>query len=234
MLPLKDNVPTRAFPIVTVGDHHRQRDRLGLGVHRHVGRRPTSSTTATTRARSTARAWPALHARSPGTRNVFTVDVHARRLGAHHLQHAVPVDLREQRRGRARPGALPLWYLAAGLAATAVQTIVTLHWGTVPDASIPNIGASGAIAGVLGAYLVLLPHARVLTAIFFVLIFFRELPAVFSSGSGSCSSSGWAASHSCSRRPAEASPSSPTSAASSSGVLTVRLVAVRQPLQPAY
>jgi membrane associated rhomboid family serine protease len=71
------------------------------------------------------------------------------------------------------------WYLAAGVAATALQTFVTLAFGTTRDASIPNIGASGAIAGVLGAYFVLLPRARVLTAIFFGLIFFREIPAIW-------------------------------------------------------
>jgi rhomboid family protein len=71
-----------------------------------------------------------------------------------------------------------LWYIAGGLAATATQTFVTLTFGNQQDASIPNIGASGAIAAVLGAYLILLPHARVLTAIFFFLIFFQELPAV--------------------------------------------------------
>jgi membrane associated rhomboid family serine protease len=68
-----------------------------------------------------------------------------------------------------------VWYLAAGLVATAAQTIVTLAAGTVLDASIPNIGASGAIAGVLGAYFVLLPRARVLTLIFFFII--REIAA---------------------------------------------------------
>ena len=72
-----------------------------------------------------------------------------------------------------------LWYIAAGLAATAAQTFVSLHFGTVRDASIPNIGASGAIAGVLGAYFVLLPRARVLTVIFFGLIFLREIPAIW-------------------------------------------------------
>src|SRR5207237_4825381 len=71
------------------------------------------------------------------------------------------------------------WYLAAGLAATAAQTFVTLHFGTTRDASIPNIGASGAIAGVLGAYFLLLPRARVLTVIFFGFIFFRQTPAVW-------------------------------------------------------
>jgi rhomboid family protein len=72
------------------------------------------------------------------------------------------------------------WYLAAGLAAIALQTFVTLHWGTVQDASIPNVGASGAIAGVLGAYFLLFPGAAVLSAIilgFFFVV--REIPAVF-------------------------------------------------------
>jgi membrane associated rhomboid family serine protease len=71
------------------------------------------------------------------------------------------------------------WYLAAGLAATAAQTFVTLDFGTARDASIPNIGASGAIAGVLGAYFLLLPRARVLTVIFFGFIFLREIPAIW-------------------------------------------------------
>jgi membrane associated rhomboid family serine protease len=72
-----------------------------------------------------------------------------------------------------------VWYLAAGLAATAAQTIATLTAGNVQDASVPNIGASGAIAGVLGAYFVLLPRARVLTLIIIGFIFIREIPAVW-------------------------------------------------------
>ena len=63
-----------------------------------------------------------------------------------------------------------LWYLAAGLVATVTQTWVTLHFAGLADASVPNVGASGAIAGVLGAYFLLLPTARVLTLVgFFVL-----------------------------------------------------------------
>lgn len=69
-----------------------------------------------------------------------------------------------------------LWYLAAGLAATATQTWATLHYAGLEAASVPNIGASGAIAGVLGAYLLLLPTARVLTL---VGIFILPLPAFF-------------------------------------------------------
>ena len=72
------------------------------------------------------------------------------------------------------------WYLVAGIAATAAQTAVTLAFANDAGASIPNIGASGAIAGVLGAYFVLLPRASVLTA--FIIVFFvflREIPAVW-------------------------------------------------------
>jgi membrane associated rhomboid family serine protease len=66
------------------------------------------------------------------------------------------------------------WYLVAGIMAMATQTFVTLEYAGIRAASIPNIGASGAIAGVLGAYFVLYPRARVLTLIF---IFIREIPA---------------------------------------------------------
>jgi membrane associated rhomboid family serine protease len=69
-----------------------------------------------------------------------------------------------------------LWYLAAGIAAMAVQTAITLHFASASGASIPNIGASGAIAGVLGAYFVLLPRAKILTL---VGIFPIQIPAVF-------------------------------------------------------
>jgi membrane associated rhomboid family serine protease len=72
-----------------------------------------------------------------------------------------------------------LWYLLGGIAATALQTLVTLKFGGADDASIPNIGASGAIAAVLGAYFLLLPSARVLTAIFLGFFFFiQEVPAI--------------------------------------------------------
>src|SRR6185295_3996093 len=47
------------------------------------------------------------------------------------------------------------FYLAGGLFATLSQTIVTLQAGSSSAAEIPNVGASGAIAAVLGAYLVL-------------------------------------------------------------------------------
>jgi membrane associated rhomboid family serine protease len=69
-----------------------------------------------------------------------------------------------------------VFYLGAGLAASAAQIWVTLRFGTPEEATIPNLGASGAIAGVLGAYIVLYPHARVVTLVF---LFLFELPALF-------------------------------------------------------
>ena len=54
------------------------------------------------------------------------------------------------------------FYIVGGLVATVTQTAMTLLAGTTADAHVPNLGASGAIAAVLGAYFVLFPTARVL------------------------------------------------------------------------
>ena len=66
-----------------------------------------------------------------------------------------------------------VFYLLGGLAALGLQ--VAIH----PDSLIPTVGASGAIAGVLGAYARLYPHARVVTVII-IIIFFTivTLPAL--------------------------------------------------------
>jgi membrane associated rhomboid family serine protease len=72
-----------------------------------------------------------------------------------------------------------VFYLLGGFAATALQTVVTLAFGTPIEAQIPNLGASGAISAVLGAYLVLLPRAKVTTLIFFFFIIIQEFPARF-------------------------------------------------------
>jgi membrane associated rhomboid family serine protease len=67
------------------------------------------------------------------------------------------------------------FYVLGGIAAMATQSAVTLRFGTQVDASIPNLGASGAISAVLGAYFVLFRHGRVLTYVFPFFIF--PLPA---------------------------------------------------------
>ena len=66
-----------------------------------------------------------------------------------------------------------VFYLLGGLAATALQIAVG------PGSTVPNLGASGAVAGVLGGYLLLFPRARVITVIFIVFFFtIVELPAM--------------------------------------------------------
>jgi membrane associated rhomboid family serine protease len=64
-----------------------------------------------------------------------------------------------------------LMYLLAGIAGS------LLHIGFNPGSEIPSVGASGAIAGVMGAYFLLYPRARVLTLVPFFFVFFVWLPA---------------------------------------------------------
>jgi membrane associated rhomboid family serine protease len=112
---------------------------------------------------------------------------------------------------------------------------VTLAFANDAGASIPNVGASGAIAGVLGAYFVLLPRASVLTA--FIIIFFvflREIPAVWFLGIWivfQLWEGGFALLH----------PQSGGGVAFFAhiggflfGALTIRLLAERRPLRPAW
>lgn len=68
-----------------------------------------------------------------------------------------------------------LFYLIAGIAASLLHIFTALIMG---DAGIPTIGASGAIAGVLGAYFVLYPRSRILTLVFFFWITIVAIPAV--------------------------------------------------------
>src|SRR6266566_2248568 len=56
-------------------------------------------------------------------------------------------------------------YFAGGFVAMLTQTAMTLLFGTAGDARVPKLGASGAIAAVLGAYFVLYPNSRVLTLV---------------------------------------------------------------------
>jgi membrane associated rhomboid family serine protease len=64
-----------------------------------------------------------------------------------------------------------VFYLLTGLVAMCTQVAVNLH------STAPTVGASGAIAGVLGAYFVLFPRARVLTWVFELLILVIWIPA---------------------------------------------------------
>ncbi|WP_448583548.1 rhomboid family intramembrane serine protease [Thermocrinis sp.] len=70
-----------------------------------------------------------------------------------------------------------LFYILSGIGAGLIQTFVSFLTGSE---DVPMVGASGAISGVLGAYLYLFPHARILALmpVFFFLTFV-EVPAIF-------------------------------------------------------
>jgi membrane associated rhomboid family serine protease len=71
-------------------------------------------------------------------------------------------------------GRFLVFYLLAGLVASLAQTYV------IPNSPVPLIGASGAIAGVMGAYLVLFPYSRILVLVFlFIFVDVIEIPAIF-------------------------------------------------------
>ena len=177
MLPLRDNVPTRTTPFVTIGlivanflVWFWELSRPGVDVHVfRDGFYPCALS-------GPCHLPPGFHALR-WYEGVFTgMFMHAswEHILGNMLFFWIFGNNVEDALGHVR---FLLWYLAAGVAAMAVQTAVTLEFAGVRAASIPNIGASGAIAGVLGAYFVLLPRARVLTLIFFGIILIREIPA---------------------------------------------------------
>ena len=179
MLPLRDNVPTRTLPVVTIGLIVANAlvwfwELKTPGVTVHVFRDGYYPCTV-----SGPCHLPAPFHALPWYEGVFTgMFMHAswQHIGFNMLFLWIFGNNIEDALGHVR---FLVWYLAAGIAAMAAQTAVTLWFGNASDASIPNIGASGAIAGVLGAYFVLLPRARVLTLIIIGFIFIREIPAIW-------------------------------------------------------
>ena len=77
-------------------------------------------------------------------------------LGANVLYLWIFADNVEDRLG---PWRFLLLYLGSGISAGLTQLLIT------PQSSLPMVGASGAIAGVLGAYLLLFPSARIVTLV---------------------------------------------------------------------
>ncbi len=91
-------------------------------------------------------------------------------LGGNMLYLWIFGDNIEDRLGHVRYG---LFYLLCGFIATMTHAVMNA------GSTVPAIGASGAIAGVLGAYLILFPRARVTTLIpIFVFVMIREIPAI--------------------------------------------------------
>jgi membrane associated rhomboid family serine protease len=74
---------------------------------------------------------------------------------------------------RMGPARFTIFYILCGIVAGLV------HWFTNPNSTVPAVGASGAIAGVMGAYMMLFPTARIVVLFpIFIIPWFFELPAV--------------------------------------------------------
>ena len=172
MFPLKDNVPTRSFPIVTVTLiainagvwlFYQLPDLNGSVVE--LAYQPCEVTSTCPPGTAVGEGWEVTWLTS-----MFMHGSWLHIIGNMIFLWVFGNNV-EDAMGRLR---FLAFYLLAGIAATALQTTVTLWMGTAEDAAIPSVGASGAVSGVLGAYLVLLPHASVLTLVFFFLL---EVPA---------------------------------------------------------
>jgi membrane associated rhomboid family serine protease len=235
VLPLKDNVPTRAFPIVTVGLIAANIlvwiwEFTGTSVEHDVflyGYYPCTLDHECVTAIVPSD-------RLPWYEGAFTsMFMHGSwvHIGGNMLFLWIFGNNVEDSMGRVR---FFLWYIAAGLAAAATQTFVTLEFADPAGASIPNVGASGAIAGVLGAYFVLLPQASVLTAFILFFIFFQEIPAVLFLGLWFLFQL-WEGGFSILQPQAGGGVAFFAHIGGFVfGLLTVHLVAVRRPLRPAW
>ena len=157
VIPIRDVIPARTTPFVTM-------TLIVLNVLVFL-RMPTADTPAF---ELFVRAWGVTAADFNLTAVLTSMFVHA---GFGHLLSNMWFlwifgDNVEDRMGHGR---FLLFYLICGFAAAFLQTLFEAA------SQVPMVGASGAIAGVLGAYLVLFPHSRVLTLVF---ITFIEVPAV--------------------------------------------------------
>jgi membrane associated rhomboid family serine protease len=175
MIPLRDNVPTRHFPVVTVGLI--AANVVAFVLYQDAGANPGFTSSVNELAyhpceventcRQVGEDWPVtvwsslfLHA---GWGHLLGNMLFLWIFGNNVEDTLGPVRYL-------------VFYLLGGLAATAAQTVVTLGWGTAQEAEIPNLGASGAISAVLGAYFILHPHGRVTT--FVVPFFIFQVPAM--------------------------------------------------------
>jgi len=172
MIPLRDNIPSRTFPIVNIliiaanvlvfmlelslGPRSLDRFMQVFGV-----------------VPAYVFAWPRLHDPLSGLVVPFFTSMFLHGGWLHLIGNMLYLwifgDNVEDRLGHFR---YLVFYLLCGIGAGFAHTIMN------PITTIPSVGASGAIAGVLGAYVVSYPGARVLTLVpIFIFIQFIELPA---------------------------------------------------------
>jgi membrane associated rhomboid family serine protease len=170
LIPLKDDIPTRRTPVITIAlialnvivYFAFEQGLLGLGDVGNervidFGAIPSEITD------------PGSHA-TPGDQPSFVITIFTSmflhgsllHLGGNMLFLWIFGNNVEDSMGRFT---FVIFYLLSGLAALGLQV------ATDPDSMVPTVGASGAIAGVLGAYARLYPRARVVTLVFIVIIF---------------------------------------------------------------
>jgi len=159
MIPLRDVIPTRTWPVVTVG-------LIALNVliflyEQTLGRGALELF---------VREWGLVPADFAWSRVVTSMFLHGgwAHVGGNMLYLWIFGDNVEDRLGHVR---YLVFYLLCGAFAAGAQTYIKA------ESLVPMIGASGAISGVLGAYIVLFPHSRVLTIVPIIFIQLLEVPA---------------------------------------------------------
>ncbi|HVF31470.1 MAG TPA: rhomboid family intramembrane serine protease [Acidimicrobiales bacterium] len=187
MIPLKDHNPTRSTPIVTIllilacvvvyFGFQTQGDQTGFTYRRAAvpcevvtGEPMTLEEISTSDCTRQDTADPVFPDKSPVLAVLTSMFLHGGllHLGGNMLYLWVFGNNIEDTKGRVT---YLLFYLAAGVVATFA------HVALDPGSTIPLVGASGAIAGVMGAYLVLFPRVQIRTFIMMFLILFRDIQA---------------------------------------------------------
>lgn len=160
MIPLRDVIPSRTRPWVTVSI-------IALNVLAFL-----SASSLDRRAFEAALdAWGLVPAefRWPAVFSSMFMHGGALHLAGNMLYLWIFGDNVEDRMGHGR---FVWFYLLCGIGAALAQVLVA------PESRVPMVGASGAVAGVMGAYFVLYPRSRVLTLFPFPLMLF-EMPAIY-------------------------------------------------------
>ncbi len=174
MIPFKDNVPTRTTPVMTIIIIA-----LNCLVHIYQQLLPPEGSVAMVQLLGVVPArvtdlpsWFFPGVQNPAVSLISSMFIHGGwlHLGGNMLYLWIFGNNVEDAMGHLR---FVVFYLLCGIAAAAAQVI------GAPGSTIPMVGASGAVSGILGAYLILHPFARVSTLI--IIIFFIrviELPAM--------------------------------------------------------
>jgi membrane associated rhomboid family serine protease len=196
VFPIKDNIPTRRFPVLTVaiilictfvyfgfergtlglGDFGNQRV-VEYGAIPYEVTHPGKECAATADGGIACEGQPGVSGEAPAQAPTWVTVITSMfmhgsllHLGGNMLFLWIFGNNIEDSMSRLRFAG---FYLLGGLAALAAQTFIG------PNSPIPTVGASGAIAAVLGGYALLYPRARVVTVIFIIIFFtFVELPAL--------------------------------------------------------